>query len=107
MLLVVFYKVSERHVCSSSRTQEKVKQFRRLKLEEVKILAEEGIKLDMSEYLRKVEEREEERRKQKDERMAREALLTLEALEREEQEQAEAALRGAGEENRSAWILNI
>lgn len=78
------------------RTQAKVKQFRRLKLEEVKVLAEEGIELDMSEYLRKVEEREEARRKQKDERMAREALLTLEALEREEQEQAEAALRGGG-----------
>ncbi|XP_056613934.1 lysine-specific demethylase 4B isoform X1 [Triplophysa dalaica] len=83
------------------RTQAKVKQFRRLKLEEVKILAEEGIELDMSEYMRKVEEREEERRKQKDERMAREALLTLEALEREEQEQAEAALRGAGEDGKT------
>lgn len=99
--------MAECNVYFSSRTQAKVKQFRRLKLEEVKILAEEGIELDMSEYMRKVEEREEERRKQKDERMAREALLTLEALEREEQEQAEAALRGAGEENRPTWIPDI
>ncbi|XP_051979723.1 LOW QUALITY PROTEIN: lysine-specific demethylase 4B-like [Xyrauchen texanus] len=76
------------------RTQAKVKQFRRLKLEELKVLEEEGIELEMTEYLRKVEEREEQRRKRRDERMAREALLTLEALEREEQEQAEAALRG-------------
>ncbi|XP_059400170.1 lysine-specific demethylase 4B-like isoform X2 [Carassius carassius] len=75
------------------RVQAKVKQFRRLKLEEVKVLGEEGVELDMSEYLLKVEEREQQRRQQKDERMAREALLTLEALEREEQEQAEAALR--------------
>lgn len=74
-----------------------MKQFRRLKLEEVKILADEGVELDMSEYTRKVEEREEQRRQQRDERMAREALLTLEALEREEQEQAEAALREGGD----------
>ncbi|XP_043078984.1 lysine-specific demethylase 4B isoform X2 [Puntigrus tetrazona] len=84
------------------RAQAKVKQFRRLKLEEVKALAEEGVELDMSEYLRKVEEREQQRRQQRDERMAREALLTLEALEREEQEQAEAALReGAGEDGKT------
>ncbi len=53
----------------------------------------------MSEYLSKVEEREQQRRQQRDERMAREALLTLEALEREEQEQAEAeaALREGGD----------
>ncbi|XP_052445835.1 lysine-specific demethylase 4B isoform X1 [Carassius gibelio] len=75
------------------RAQARVKQFRRLKLEEVKVLDEEGVKLDMNEYLHKVEEREEQRRQKRDERMAREALLTLEALEREEQEQAEAALR--------------
>ncbi|KAF4097361.1 hypothetical protein G5714_021369 [Onychostoma macrolepis] len=58
----------------------------------------------MSEYLHKVEEREQQRRQQRDERMAREALLTLEALEREEQEQAEAeaALReGAGEDRKT------
>uniref|UniRef100_A0A671PE23 Lysine-specific demethylase 4B n=1 Tax=Sinocyclocheilus anshuiensis TaxID=1608454 RepID=A0A671PE23_9TELE len=80
------------------RAQARMKQFRRLKLEEVKVLAEEGVELDMSEYLRKVEEREQQRRQQRDERMAREALLTLEALEREEQEQAEAeaALREEG-----------
>ncbi|KAK9967141.1 hypothetical protein ABG768_001553 [Culter alburnus] len=83
------------------RAQAKVKQFRRLKLEEVKILADEGVELDMSEYMRKVEEREEQRRQQRDERMAREALLTLEALEREEQEQAEAALRGGGEDGKT------
>ncbi|XP_073700684.1 lysine-specific demethylase 4B-like [Garra rufa] len=84
------------------RAQAKVKQFRRLKLEEVKALAEEGVELDMSEYLLKVEEREQQRRQQKDERMAREALLTLEALEREEQEQAEAeaALREEAAEDR-------
>uniref|UniRef100_A0A9J8C8N2 Lysine-specific demethylase 4B n=1 Tax=Cyprinus carpio carpio TaxID=630221 RepID=A0A9J8C8N2_CYPCA len=81
------------------RSQARVKQFRRLKLEEVKVLTEEGVELDMPEYLRKVEEREEQRRQQRDERMAREALLTLEALEREEQEQAEAeaALREGGD----------
>uniref|UniRef100_A0A8C2B3K2 [histone H3]-trimethyl-L-lysine(9) demethylase n=1 Tax=Cyprinus carpio TaxID=7962 RepID=A0A8C2B3K2_CYPCA len=81
------------------RAQARVKQFRRLKLEEVKVLTEEGVELDMTEYLRKVEEREEQRRQQRDERMAREALLTLEALEREEQEQAEAeaALREGGD----------
>uniref|UniRef100_A0A8C2PVJ4 Lysine-specific demethylase 4B n=1 Tax=Cyprinus carpio TaxID=7962 RepID=A0A8C2PVJ4_CYPCA len=86
------------------RAQARVKQFRRLKLEEVKVLTEEGVELDMPEYLRKVEEREEQRRQQRDERMAREALLTLEALEREEQEQAEAeaALReGAGEDGKT------
>ncbi|XP_067271395.1 lysine-specific demethylase 4B [Pseudorasbora parva] len=87
------------------RAQGKVKQFRRLKLEEVKVLVEEGVELDMSEYMRKVEEREEQRRQQRDERMAREAMLTLEALEREEQEQAEAeaeaALRGAGEDGKT------
>uniref|UniRef100_A0A8C1FB68 Lysine-specific demethylase 4B n=1 Tax=Cyprinus carpio carpio TaxID=630221 RepID=A0A8C1FB68_CYPCA len=81
------------------RAQARVKQFRRLKLEEVKVLVEEGVELDMNEYLLKVEEREQQRRQQKDERMAREALLTLEALEREEQEQAEAALRGGGDAN--------
>ncbi|KAK7136581.1 hypothetical protein R3I93_016805 [Phoxinus phoxinus] len=85
------------------RCQAKVKQFRRLKLEEVKVLAEEGVELDMSEYMRKVEEREEQRRQQRDERMAKEAMLTLEALEREEQEQAEAeaALRGGGEDGKT------
>ncbi|XP_016411327.1 lysine-specific demethylase 4B-like [Sinocyclocheilus rhinocerous] len=83
------------------RAQAKVKQFRRLKLEEVKVLVEDGVELDMTEYLLKVEEREQQRRQQKDERMAREALLTLEALEREEQEQAEAALRGEGEDGKT------
>lgn len=83
-----------------------MKQFRRLKLEEVKVLEEEGIELDMTEYMKKVEEREEQRRKRKDERMDREALLTLEALEREEQEQAEAALRGTGEDDGNALTFS-
>ncbi|KAL6469466.1 hypothetical protein MHYP_G00229900 [Metynnis hypsauchen] len=73
------------------RAQQKVKQLRRLKLEELKVLAEEGIELDMADYQQRVEEKEAERRKLKEEKMAREAMKTLEALEREEQE---AALRG-------------
>lgn len=80
------------------RAQAKMKQFRRLKPEDLKVLMEAGVELDMEEYQRKVEEHDEQRRQQRDERMAREAMLTLEALEREEQEQAEAALRGGGVE---------
>lgn len=78
------------------RAQAKMKQFRRLKPEDLKVLMEAGVEVDMEEYQRKVEEHDEQRRQQRDERMAREAMLTLEALEREEQEQAEAALRGGG-----------
>uniref|UniRef100_A0AAY4BBE5 Lysine-specific demethylase 4B n=1 Tax=Denticeps clupeoides TaxID=299321 RepID=A0AAY4BBE5_9TELE len=72
-------------------------QLRRLKLEEVKILLDEGVELNMEEYQRKVEEREAQRRLEREERMAREALLTLEALEREEQEQQLASLNAEGE----------
>ncbi|XP_035379055.1 lysine-specific demethylase 4B isoform X1 [Electrophorus electricus] len=75
------------------RAQQKVKQLRRLKPEELKVLLEEGEELDVADYQRRLEEKEAQRRQQRDERMAREALLTLEALEREEQE---AALREEG-----------
>ncbi|TNN30293.1 Lysine-specific demethylase 4B [Liparis tanakae] len=69
-----------------------MKQVRRLKLEEVKVLAQEGIELNAAEYQRQVEEREAQRRQEREERLAKEALLTLEAMEREEQQ---AAARGA------------
>ncbi|MEQ2207139.1 hypothetical protein XENOCAPTIV_007865, partial [Xenoophorus captivus] len=72
-----------------------MKQVRRLKLEEVKVLAEEGIELNAAEYQRQVEEREAQRKQEKEERLAREAMLTLEAMEREEQEAAEAAAKAA------------
>ncbi|XP_060889825.1 lysine-specific demethylase 4B [Labrus mixtus] len=75
------------------RAMQKMKQFRRLKLEEVKVLAEEGIELNAADYQRQVEEREAQRRKEREERLAREAMVTLEAMEREEQEAAEAAAR--------------
>ncbi|XP_034561294.1 lysine-specific demethylase 4B [Notolabrus celidotus] len=77
------------------RAMQKMKQFRRLKLEEVKVLAEDGIELNAAEYQRQVEEREAQRRQEREERLAREALLTLEAMEREEQEAAEAAAKAA------------
>ncbi|MEQ2165594.1 hypothetical protein GOODEAATRI_018589 [Goodea atripinnis] len=64
-------------------------------LEEVKVLAEEGIELNAAEYQRQVEEREAQRKQEKEERLAREAMLTLEAMEREEQEAAEAAAKAA------------
>ncbi|XP_076009166.1 lysine-specific demethylase 4B isoform X2 [Genypterus blacodes] len=73
------------------RAMQKMKQFRRLKLEEVKVLAEDGISLDAADYQRQVEEREAQRRQEKDERLAREAMMTLEAMEREEQEAAAKA----------------
>ncbi|TSK53732.1 Lysine-specific demethylase 4B [Bagarius yarrelli] len=72
------------------RAQQKIKQIRRLKPEELKVLSDEGIELDMAEYLKQVEEKEAQRKQLKEEKMTREAMLTLEALEREEQE---AALR--------------
>ncbi|KAM9848306.1 lysine-specific demethylase 4B [Aulostomus maculatus] len=75
------------------RAMQKMKQLRRLKLEEVKVLAEEGIALDAAEYQRQVEEREAQRRQEREERLAREAIMTLEAMEREEQEAAEAAAK--------------
>ncbi|XP_074490731.1 lysine-specific demethylase 4B isoform X1 [Sebastes fasciatus] len=77
------------------RAMQKMKQVRRLKLEEVKVLAEEGIELNAAEYQRQVEEREAQRRQEREERLAKEAMLTLEALEREEQEAAEAAAKAA------------
>nr|XP_046246824.1 lysine-specific demethylase 4B isoform X2 [Scatophagus argus] len=77
------------------RAMQKMKQVRRLKLEEVKVLAEEGIELNAAEYQRQVEEREALRRQEREERLAREAMMTLEAMEREEQEAAEAAARAA------------
>ncbi|KAB5559109.1 hypothetical protein PHYPO_G00025200 [Pangasianodon hypophthalmus] len=72
------------------RVQQKIKQLRRLKPEELKLLSEEGIELDMADYQNRVEEKEAQRKQQKEEKMTREAMLTLEALEREEKE---AALR--------------
>uniref|UniRef100_A0A3Q1GG67 Lysine-specific demethylase 4B n=1 Tax=Acanthochromis polyacanthus TaxID=80966 RepID=A0A3Q1GG67_9TELE len=77
------------------RAMQKMKQVRRLKLEEVKVLAEEGIELNAAEYQRQVEEREAQRRQEREERLAREAMMTLEAMEREEQEAAEAAAKTA------------
>ncbi|XP_056270970.1 lysine-specific demethylase 4B [Pseudoliparis swirei] len=74
------------------RALQKMKQVRRLKLEEVKVLAQEGIELNAAEYQRQVEEREAQRRQEREERLAKEAMLTLEAMEREEQQ---AAARGA------------
>uniref|UniRef100_A0A3Q2PMD7 Lysine-specific demethylase 4B n=1 Tax=Fundulus heteroclitus TaxID=8078 RepID=A0A3Q2PMD7_FUNHE len=77
------------------RAMHKMKLVRRLKLEEVKVLAEAGIELNAAEYQRQVEEREAQRKQEKDERLAREAMMTLEAMEREEQEAAEAAAKAA------------
>lgn len=71
------------------RVQQKIKQVRRLKPEELKLVVEEGIELDMADYQKRVEEKEEYRRQLKEERMTREAMLTLEAMEREEQEAME------------------
>uniref|UniRef100_A0A8C7ZI76 [histone H3]-trimethyl-L-lysine(9) demethylase n=1 Tax=Oryzias sinensis TaxID=183150 RepID=A0A8C7ZI76_9TELE len=71
--------------------QHRMKMLRRLKLEEVKVLAEEGISLNAAEYQRQVEEREAQRKKEREERLAREALMTLEAMEREEQAAAAKA----------------
>lgn len=70
---------------------QKMNQFRRLKLEEVKVLAEEGIELNAVEYQRQVEEREAQRRKEREERLAREALMALQAMEQKEQKAAVAA----------------
>eukprot|EP00063_Salmo_salar_P096482 XP_014071317.1 PREDICTED: lysine-specific demethylase 4B isoform X1 [Salmo salar] len=79
------------------RALQKKEQLRRLKLEEVKVLAEEGIELDAVAYQRQVEEREAQRRQEREERMAREALQTLEAMDREDRERQEAlAAQAAG-----------
>ncbi|KAM9384565.1 lysine-specific demethylase 4B [Pholidichthys leucotaenia] len=74
------------------KAMQKMKQFRRLKLEEVKVLAEEGIQLNATDYQRQVEEREAQR---KEDRLAKQAMMTLKALEREEQMAAEAAAKAA------------
>lgn len=95
---------------SHPRAMQKMKQLRRLKLEEVKVLAEEGIELNAADYQRQVEEREAQRRQEREERLAKEAMMTLEAMEREEQEAAEAAAKAAeapaveGEDNMSIKI---
>lgn len=88
---------------------QKMKQVRRLKLEEVKVLAEEGIELNAAEYQRQVEEREAQRRQEREARLAREAMMTLEAMEREEQEAAKAAAKAAvdGEEDTNRLYLNL
>ncbi|CAL8345156.1 unnamed protein product [Gadus morhua 'NCC'] len=70
-------------------------QFRRLKVGEVKVLTEEGVELDTEEYQRQVEEHEAQRRQLRDERLAREAMMALVALEQEEQEEKEEAARRA------------
>ncbi|XP_058494646.1 lysine-specific demethylase 4B isoform X1 [Solea solea] len=77
------------------KAMQRMKQFRRLKLEEVKVLAEEGIPLDHADYQRQVEEREAQRRQEREERLAREAMMTLKAMELEEQKAAEAAVKAA------------
>lgn len=79
------------------RAMQKMKQVRRLKLEEVKVLAQEGIELNAAEYQRQVEEREAQRRQEREERLAKEAIMTLEAMEREEREAAEREEREAAE----------
>lgn len=76
---------------------QKIKQFRRLKLEEVKVLAEEGFELNAAEYQQQVEKREAQRRQEREERLAREAMMTLKAMEQEEQKAAEAAETAAKE----------
>ncbi|XP_034035061.1 LOW QUALITY PROTEIN: lysine-specific demethylase 4B [Thalassophryne amazonica] len=73
------------------RAMQKMKQYRRLKTEEMKVLSEEGIELNAAEYQLQVEERESQRRREREERLAREAMMTLEAMEHEEQQAAEAA----------------
>ncbi|XP_051930444.1 lysine-specific demethylase 4B isoform X2 [Hippocampus zosterae] len=77
------------------RAMQKMKQFRRLKLEEVKVLAEEGIELNAAEYQRQVEEREAQRKQEREERLAREAMMTLEAMERRDLEAAEVASKAS------------
>ncbi|KAF7703060.1 hypothetical protein HF521_022067 [Silurus meridionalis] len=85
------------------RAQQKIKQLRRLKPEELKLLSDEGFELDMVDYHKRLEEKETQRKQQKEEKMTREAMLTLEALEREEQEAAlkEGASQPPGAEKES------
>ncbi|KAJ3599566.1 hypothetical protein NHX12_033525 [Muraenolepis orangiensis] len=72
------------------RAMQRKGQFRRLKVEEIKVLAEEGVVLD-TEYQRQVAEHEAQRRQKREDRQAREAMLALEALDREEKEEADRA----------------
>ncbi|KAJ7993506.1 hypothetical protein DPEC_G00273120 [Dallia pectoralis] len=67
------------------RALQKKEQLRRLKPEEVKVLAEKGIELD-EEYQRQVEEREAQRRQVREQRMMQEALETLEEMEKMDRE---------------------
>lgn len=82
-------------IASVCRAMQKIKQFRRLKLEEVKVLAEEGFELNAAEYQQQVEKREAQRRQEREERLAREAMMTLKAMEQEEQRAAETAAKEA------------
>lgn len=82
-------------VASLRRAMQKMKQFRRLKLEEVKVLAEEGFQLNAAEYQQQVEKREAQRRQEREERLAREAMMTLKAMEQEERRAAETAAKEA------------
>uniref|UniRef100_H3CXI4 Lysine-specific demethylase 4B n=1 Tax=Tetraodon nigroviridis TaxID=99883 RepID=H3CXI4_TETNG len=83
------------HFNSPDTAMQKIKQFRRLKLEEVKVLAEEGFELNAAEYQQQVEKREAQRRQEREERLAREAMMTLKAMEQEEQRAAETAAKEA------------
>ncbi|KAJ8418949.1 hypothetical protein AAFF_G00004480, partial [Aldrovandia affinis] len=76
---------------------QKKQQLRRLKLEEVKVLVEEGVELDLRKYQQEVEQREARRRQERAERMAQEALRALEAMEKEEQGQEAQRSREAPE----------
>ncbi|XP_061094877.1 lysine-specific demethylase 4B isoform X1 [Conger conger] len=81
------------------RAMQKKQQLRRLKLEEVKVLVEEGVELDLAEYQQQVEQKEAQRRQERAERMAQEALRALEDMENQEREvQGEEAPEGAGEQ---------
>ncbi|XP_033847886.1 lysine-specific demethylase 4B [Periophthalmus magnuspinnatus] len=85
----------EHRAIALRKAMQKMKQFRRLKLDEVKLLAEEGIELDAVSYQRQVEEREAQRRQERADRLAREAMQTLEAIELKEQEAAAKAAEEA------------
>ncbi|KAJ8278337.1 hypothetical protein GJAV_G00086530 [Gymnothorax javanicus] len=84
-----------------ARALQKKQHLRRLKLEEVKVLLEEGVELNLAEYQQQVEQREAQRRQEREERMAQEALRALQAMEAMENLQQEAggaeALEGQGE----------
>uniref|UniRef100_A0A8C9V4T9 Lysine-specific demethylase 4B n=1 Tax=Scleropages formosus TaxID=113540 RepID=A0A8C9V4T9_SCLFO len=73
------------------RALQKKKQFRRLKLEEVKVLAEEGIELDPVEYMRQVEEHQ---ARQEADRTAKTKKKKKKKLAKAEEEEAAAAALG-------------